>query len=166
MGARGPQPKPTALKRLEGNPGKRRLNDAEVVPVGSLRKPSIITGPAAEEWDRVINSMPPGFFTAADAPVLATYCIAWVVYRNALAIIARKPEEGGGMEAKGSQGQPVAHPQLTVLRAYSELILKCGDRLGMSPAARARMTMGEDQNPHAEFAGLIGGRSAFGEATH
>jgi phage terminase small subunit len=29
MGLRGPAPKPTAIKRLEGNPGKRKLNEME-----------------------------------------------------------------------------------------------------------------------------------------
>lgn len=161
MGARGPQPKPTALKLLEGNPGKRRLNVAEVKPVGTLKKPALITGPAAEEWDRVIISMPPGFFTAADQPVLVTFCLAWVLYQKALAIIARKPADGGGMEARGSQGQPVAHPQLAVIKSYSELILKCADRLGMSPAARTRLDSPED-DPMGEFAGLIGGTRGSG----
>lgn len=162
MGARGPQPKPTALKRLEGNPGNRPLNEREVRPVGQLQKPPIITGPAAEEWDRVVSSMPPGFYTPADAPVLANYCIAWVLYRNALSIIAKTPKEGGGMEAKGSQGQTIAHPQLAVVRGFSELILKAADRLGMSPAARTRLATPEGADPHGEFAGLIGGTQASG----
>jgi hypothetical protein len=29
MGYRGPSPKPSAIARAEGNPGKRRLNDSE-----------------------------------------------------------------------------------------------------------------------------------------
>jgi len=106
--------------------------------------------------------MPPGFYTPADVPVLANYCIAWVLYRNALAIIAKRPEEGGGMEAKGSQGQTVAHPQLVVIRGFSELILKAADRLGMSPAARARLAAPEGQDPYGEFAGLIGGTPGSG----
>ena len=32
MATRGRKPKPTALKLLEGNPGKRPLNDREPVP--------------------------------------------------------------------------------------------------------------------------------------
>ena len=47
MATRGRKPKPTALKVLEGNPGKRPLNDREPVPPkatlnalrGSCRKP-------------------------------------------------------------------------------------------------------------------------------
>lgn len=166
MGQRGPQPKPTALKLLEGNPGNRRLNRNEVQPVGRLERPSHVTGPAAEEWDRVINSMPPGFYTAADVPTLVTYCIAWVLYRNAVAVIARKPEEGGGMEAKGSQKQPVAHPLLAEVKGFSKLILQCGDRLGMSPAARARLEAPDNEDPHGEFAGLIGGTRASAANTN
>ena len=36
MATRGRKPKPTALKVLEGNPGKRPLNDREPVPPLSL----------------------------------------------------------------------------------------------------------------------------------
>jgi len=32
MAMRGPAPKPTALNKLLGNPGKRKLNEAEQVP--------------------------------------------------------------------------------------------------------------------------------------
>ena len=41
MAARGRKPKPTALKVLEGNPGKRPLNDHEPIPPkGELKCPS------------------------------------------------------------------------------------------------------------------------------
>ncbi len=33
MAVRGRKPKPTAIKELEGNPGKHPLNDAEPKPV-------------------------------------------------------------------------------------------------------------------------------------
>lgn len=177
MGARGPQPKPTALKRLEGNPGNRRLNEQEVQPVGTLRKPAHVTGPAAEEWDRVVSSMPPGFYTAADVPVLETYCLTWGLYRNAIAAVASsikadssqdadKRDGFGGLGSKGSTGQMRVHPLLGEARGLGKLILQCADRLGMSPAARARLQAERDEAPHGEFAGLIGGRRASGEATH
>lgn len=151
MGARGPQPKPTKLKQLEGNPGKRKLPENEVQPIGGLARPSHVTGQAAEEWDRAVCAMPPGFYTAADVPVLAGYCVAWVLYRNALAIVAKD-----GMETVGSTGQKVAHPQLAVTARFYDVILKSADRLGMSPAARARLQMSDEENPDGEFAGLMG----------
>ena len=41
MATRGRKPKPTALKVLEGNPGKRPLNDREPVPPkGTLKCPA------------------------------------------------------------------------------------------------------------------------------
>ena len=33
MGRRGPAPKPTAIKKAEGNPGKRKLNTEEPQPL-------------------------------------------------------------------------------------------------------------------------------------
>ena len=41
MATRGRKPKPTALKVLEGNPGKRPLNENEPIPPkGSIKCPS------------------------------------------------------------------------------------------------------------------------------
>ena len=44
MGKRGPAPKPTELKRLQGNPGKRPLNKREPKPAIGQRTPN------APEW--------------------------------------------------------------------------------------------------------------------
>ena len=42
MATRGRKPKPTALKVLEGNPGKRPLNENEPIPPkGSIKCPSL-----------------------------------------------------------------------------------------------------------------------------
>jgi len=147
----GPPPKPSKLRRLEGNPAKRPISEREPQPVGPLLKPDFVTGEAAKEWDRAVGSMPDGLYTAADAPTLAVYAVSWVLFRNALAQVARE-----GMSSIGSQGQPVAHPSIAVLAKQSEIILRAGDRLGMSPSARTRLTLG-DQEKAGKFDGLLGG---------
>jgi P27 family predicted phage terminase small subunit len=147
MGLRGPQPKPTQLKLIEGNPGKRPINTNEVKPVGALRKPAHITGTIGDEWDRVISAMPPGFYTEADVPVLTIYCEALVMRRNALAIVAKPKEEGGGLVVKGSAGQDAAHPMIAVAKGQAEIILRAADRLGMSPAARTRLDAPDEEDP-------------------
>jgi len=126
-----------------------------VKPKAVLVRPAHITGKAADEWDRAIAAMPPGFYTAADAPVLTQYVEALTYCRNAQAIVAKE-----GMTAKGSQGQPVAHPQLAVIARFADLMLKCAAQLGMSPAARTRLTAPEDDQQDETEARYFGGRQA------
>lgn len=147
MGQRGPQPTPTRIKEIIGNPGKRALNKRELKPA-LLQKPAHITGAIGDEWDRAVAAMPRGFFTEADVPVLTVYCEALVMRRNALGIIAKPKGEGGGMVVKGSAGQDAAHPMINVAAKMAEVILKAADRLGMSPAARTRLSEpdGEDED--------------------
>jgi P27 family predicted phage terminase small subunit len=147
----GRPPKSTRLRKLDGNPGKRPLNEREPRPTGPLVKPEFVTGEAAKEWDRAVGAMPDGLYTAADAPVLAVYCVAWVLFRNALAQVAKE-----GMTAVGSTGQKIAHPSIAVAAKQSEIILRASDRLGMSPVARARLEV-NDAPPQSKFAGLLGG---------
>jgi P27 family predicted phage terminase small subunit len=153
VGARGPRPQPTRLKVLSGNPGKRRLPKAEPQPVGPAEPPGFVTGAALEEWHRVVGAMPPGLFTAADTPTLAVYCLAWVQYRAALALVARE-----GTIVPGSMGQQAPHPAVAISVKQAELILRTADRLGMSPAARARLEVQDQPPPAGKFDGLIGRR--------
>ena len=149
---RGQPPKPTHIRKLEGNPGKRPFNEREPEPTGPLTRPDFVTGEAAREWDRAVGAMPPGLYTAADAPVLTVYCLAWVMYRNALGQVARE-----GLLATGSTGQRVPHPAVAIAKAQAEIILRASDRLGMSPNARTRLEV-QDQPKTSKFEGLIGGR--------
>jgi hypothetical protein len=51
MGYRGPIPKPSAIARAEGNPGKRRLNDCEPQPRATTpRRPDHLGALAKKEW--------------------------------------------------------------------------------------------------------------------
>lgn len=51
MAQRGRKPKPIAIKELEGNPGKRPLNDAEPKPVRKAPPcPKWLEPEAKKEW--------------------------------------------------------------------------------------------------------------------
>jgi P27 family predicted phage terminase small subunit len=144
-------PKPAALKRLNGNPGKRAIKE-EPQPVGPLEMPRGLTGDAAREWDRAVAAMPPGFYTAADAPGLAVYCRAWVQF-----MASSKTLEREGLTAVGAQGQAIAHPAASIQAKQAELILKASDRLGMSPVARVRLATPAKKDA-GKFEGLLGGK--------
>ena len=54
----GRKPKPTALKKLEGNPGKRKLNTKEPIPAkGMLNCPEWLLPEAKKEWERLADLM-------------------------------------------------------------------------------------------------------------
>ena len=54
----GRKPKPTAVKKLEGNPGKRKLNSKEPVPAkGMPTCPDWLMPEAKKEWERLAELM-------------------------------------------------------------------------------------------------------------
>ena len=54
----GRKPKPTALKKLEGNPGKRKLNTKEPVPEKGMPDcPKWLLPEAKEEWKRLCQKL-------------------------------------------------------------------------------------------------------------
>ena len=54
----GRKPKPTALKKLEGNPGKRKLNTKEPVPdKGMPDCPKWLLPETKEEWKRLCQKL-------------------------------------------------------------------------------------------------------------
>lgn len=54
----GRKPKPTAVKKLEGNPGKRKLNTKEPVPAKGMPDcPEWLLPEAKKEWERLADLM-------------------------------------------------------------------------------------------------------------
>ncbi len=72
----GRKPKPTAVKKLEGNPGKRKLNTKELVPAkGMPACPDWLMPEAKKKWERLaklMNQM--GVLTEVDMAAFAAYC--------------------------------------------------------------------------------------------
>ena len=76
---RGRKPKPTAKKRLEGNPGKRKLNKAEpIFPADDLKAQEMLTPAGRQEWERVAPDLSrQGLLTTVDKAIFAAYCDAF-----------------------------------------------------------------------------------------
>lgn len=54
----GRKPKPTAIKKLEGNPGKRKLNTKEPIPAKGMPEcPEWLLAEAKKEWERLADLM-------------------------------------------------------------------------------------------------------------
>lgn len=85
MAQRGRKPKPTAVKVLEGNPGKRSLNTGEPKPEKKApRCPAWLEDEAKKEWKRMAKQLEHlGILTEIDMAAFAGYCQAYARWKEA-----------------------------------------------------------------------------------
>lgn len=145
--------KPTALRLLEGNPGRRPLPKREPKPTTgiSAAPPAHLSTEARVEWRRVSKILGAvGLLTGADRAALAAYCQAygrWVQAEKALARMAERDEVTHGIIIKTSNGNAVQSPLVGAANRAMELMLKAATEFGMTPAARTRVEGGDALTP-------------------
>lgn len=75
MAIRGRKPKPTHLRLVTGNPGKRPINEAELQPDGAVEKPKFLKGKPAKVWDRYAPELVAlGVLRSVDVHLFALWC--------------------------------------------------------------------------------------------
>jgi P27 family predicted phage terminase small subunit len=161
MGQRGPQPKPTVLKLIAGNPGKRPLNMADGVnpEVAIPDAPRHLNKEARKEWKRVSAELfELGLISRLDRAALALYCQAWgqlVLLEESLnRKMAMEAEREGGdptralyfVTDKGYEGQRVMVQMINTLRQQVAAFLKA---FGMDPSSRSRVTQSNNTGQHS-----------------
>jgi P27 family predicted phage terminase small subunit len=132
---RGPRPKPTHLKLLQGNPGHRPLNHDEPEPDGDLVAPPERM-PARQQliWRKCIADAPAGLLKHLDTNVLERYCAAKASFDKANYEVDRLGEVVNGLG-----NQPMHNPYLSIRNNAAKQMRACSDELGFSPAARTRV---------------------------
>jgi P27 family predicted phage terminase small subunit len=137
---RGRKPKPTAIKLLSGNPGKRPLPKNDLKPAREVpRPPSILQGLARKEWRRIAPLLyDAGLLTQIDVPALAAYCQVYGRWCEAEEEIRRS-----GTVIKSTKGQPMVSPFLKVANVAWQQLTRMLIEFGMSPSSRSRVTVAE-----------------------
>lgn len=140
MAQRGRKPKPSALRRLEGNPGKRPLNDREPKPPKKAPPcPKWLIPEAKKEWRRLAGKMEQlGILTEADMSIFASYCQAYARWKEAEEIITSH-----GFISRTNSGFVQAIPHVAIAKEYARIMKSCAEQLGLTPAARSRLIAGE-----------------------
>lgn len=142
--------KPTKIKEIEGNPGKRKLNKSEPQPSGLPSTPTAMTSRAKTVWQRLVKSMPPGVFTATDSFALAAYCEAVSNHQLATTKIAK-----GEHETVGSTGQKKLSHWFAVQSDQARLMATLGAKLGLDPVSRQQINVEGGSQVDDEFGDLI-----------
>lgn len=155
MAQRGRKPKPTALKTLEGNPGKRQLNTNEPKPVSKAPScPKWLEEDAKKEWRRLAKQMEQlGILTEVDMAAFAGYCQAYARWKAAEEFITKH-----GAIVKTPSGYWQQVPQVSIAQQYLKDMQKFAEQFGLTPASRSRIVADVQKNEYIdEMDRLLGG---------
>lgn len=146
----GRNPKPTALKKLQGNPGKRRLPENEPTPAPALPTcPAHVRGKARSEWRRIsVELVKLGLLTHVDRAALAAYCSAYGRWIEAEGFIRTD-----GLTQTTPNGFIIPSPYVGIANKAVEQMGKFAAQFGFTPASRARISVpkDDDEDPFEAF---------------
>lgn len=149
ISGRGRKPKPTALKLLAGNPGKRKLNDQEpdFSKVTTIEPPKWLTTRASEMWQRIIPELlREKVLCLTDLHNVECFCAAYDKWR-----MSEEKVQEFGIIMQNSQGSPVKNPALAAANEAMSQMIKFGSTLGLNPADRSRLIGNKSSNDDNEF---------------
>lgn len=142
----GRKSRPTALKILEGEPNKDRINLREPKPkLGRPTCPMHLNGAARYEWRRIVPELEAlGLLTQIDRAALAAYCQAygrWVIAERKLNELSSMSADKMALLYKTTNGNLIINPLLSVANKAMEHMHKFLTEFGMTPASRSRITV-------------------------
>ena len=158
------RPKPTKVKQLEGNPGKRPLNKKEPIPIyGEPDCPDFLTKDARVEFFRVCLELKGmGLLHSSDRGIIACLAESWADWREARKQIAKRGRWVAGTSA--SKEIYFQHfPWMTLEKRAKTEILKFSVELGLSPSARSRIQISEKTEGDEMELYLTGGKKPGGK---
>ena len=134
----GPAPKPTKLKKLAGNPGKRRMNAAEPEPRADAGYcPRWLPDEAKREWRRVAPELLRlGLLTVVDVLPLVAYCMAYARWREACDVLEKQ-----GLTFATPNGYEQQRPEVAIANKAMMEMKALAQEFGMTPASRSRVTL-------------------------
>lgn len=133
---RGRKPKPTETKKLEGNPGKRAINDKEPKPKVVIPDvPEHLQGEARAEYKRIsVELSTLKIITNLDRAALVSYCQAWGDYVKACQKIKTE-----GEVITSDKGNLYQNPWVGIKTGAIDRMLRISAEFGMTPSSRTRL---------------------------
>jgi P27 family predicted phage terminase small subunit len=132
----GPQPKPTSLKVLQGNPGHQKLSKREPKPRPLTPDPPEYLGMVGRRrWDELLPELEyRGTLTAVDGDALGQYCHG---YERLIDAEKHLAEQGHVVER--ATGAPMLSPWAQERNRAWDDMAKAAAQLGIGAANRTRI---------------------------
>ena len=136
----GRKPKPSHLKLLAGNPGKRKINDREPRPRRTIpRAPTKMSRDERAAWNSfapVLDRM--GVLTEADKARLVLLCEAFADYRRARAVIDSAGPTYSTLTPTGDTMYRPRPEYAQMIDAWKRVAISLSE-FGLTPAARSKI---------------------------
>ncbi len=143
MGKGGPSKTPKEVLKMTGGwRGEYRGDEPKAESANSsMRCPARIKGEARRVWRRIVKQMAiMGILTYADENLLALYCRTWARWDRADTFVEENGE-GWPVMKDGKVVSVHKYPQTVVATQLLASLVSMGDRLGLSPGARASLAI-------------------------
>ena len=155
----GPRPKPTHLKLVTGNPGRRPLPTGEARLAAALPTvPPHLSPDALTEWERVARELvDAGLLASLDRAALAAYCQAyarWAQAERALVEMGRRDMLTGGLMIKTTGGNAIQNPLVGIANKAAADMVRYAAEFGMTPSSRTRIQAtppAQEADPSAKY---------------
>lgn len=148
----GRKAKPTYLRVLEGNAGRRPLNTEEPEPAGDLTAPPHwLSDRQKETWRYAIEAAPPGLLKRLDASVFTVWVVACDMHREA----AEKVTQYGSLIKSPNTGVPMQSPYVSIMNKQGQIMMKAASEMGFTPSSRSKVKIsGKPKSRNNPFEGL------------
>jgi P27 family predicted phage terminase small subunit len=150
----GRKRKPTALKLLQGNPGKRPIRQDEPKPeVCVPDPPDHLSNVAKEHWKLIGEQLAEvGILTRIDSDALALYCEAYARW-----VHANQQLQQFGPLVKAPSGYPMQSPFLAIANKAFDQLRAMLTEFGMTPSSRTKVHAAKPDEDDAMERFLRGG---------
>ena len=143
MGVRGPAPKPDAVKKMEGNPGKRPLKSSENEPkiLDAVQKPpKWLLKEGKTAWKKLAQTLTAsGILTDVSFDAFAETCQWYAYYKIATREMLKNGEKGIYQMQVSESGYESPAPIVTQVRTYYKEWRSSAKEFGLTPSSWARL---------------------------
>jgi len=150
----GRKPKPTQLKVIQGNAGKRKINQDEPLAETLDKVPSPpewLPDLAREAWRKLAPWLVSAkILASSDLHNLEVFCCAYSTWREAVADIAKN-----GVVVAGANSE-IKNPACTAANEATKQMSTYGAALGLDPATRSRLAVPGAKDATNPFKDLVG----------